>query len=1778
MAEHSVPATCGYTWPWNSKRLTGTHLSRIADLPASGSIADTRLVIEGRLEELGQNSMNTQVRILDDKLDLVGADGPFLEVPFEEKPNLLIGELDYAQDYMESGGRSGIVALREELSEANDRIRELTNQVESLQAELGAGKARILELWKLNCSQLNVFDDALTTKDAEIERLQTLVADLPCGDTTGNVACLATPSPGLTLHAATGGASDAAAGFSFMPGGRVLRRGKAPPVSSFTGEDVECQMDEWLPSLERASVWNNWTEEEKLLQLAGHLQGRALQEWNLLKPQDKTTFQQAVDSLRSRIDPANKAAAAQDFRHTTQREVEAVADFVRRLERVFRVAYGRDGMSNETRDMLLYCQVLEGLRYDLMKAPSVSGASNYSALCIAAKNEEKRLADLRKRQQYRGGQRNATPKQNVDRGSSAGSSVGNGYETTPKNNQRRCFYCKKLGHQIDDCIARKKAESRKTEYRKLESTGGKRQSAARQVKSKPTPEVDNLLKELPIDLLYSSESESDCDEVREVRVLDEGSRSQFAHVLVQGVPAEGIVDTGADITIIGRDLFARVAAAARLRKRDFRKADKVPRTYDRKTFHLDGCMDLDISFLDRTMKTTIYVKMDAGDQLLLSEGVCRQLGILSYHPQISSKKASKKGDIVAIVPMVRVSLVQSLRLPSEQSSLVHVKLEGAQDSEEPLIVEQGEELAGLQVESAVVSCSLDGYAHVLVTNQSDATLKVSKGTLVARAEAVDEIVSPESFTDEEYVNVRRVTSTSEELRKQKVREMVDLTEVPLNEKSMLHDFLADHHRAFSLEEGERGQTDLVHLEIDTGDASPQYQPPRRMPFAVRREVARQLELMQQNGVIQPSSSPWSSPVVIVRKKDGTHRFCVDYRKLNAVTKADKFPLPRIDDLLDQLCGARYFSCLDLASGFWQIPVHPSSQEKTAFSTPQGLFEFLVMPFGLKNAPSVFQRLMHSVIADLNPRDGRQFVAVYVDDMVVWSPTLTEHLSHLKEVIGRCLERNLKFKLSKCRFMLKEVEYLGHLITADGLKANHKITTAVLEFPRPDDLKELRRFLGLTSYYRRFISNFATIAQPLYHLTAKEVPFIWSLECEEAFASLKTRLATPPVLAYPSFDRDFTLETDASIKGLGAVLSQIQDDNKLHPVAYASRCLSHCERNYSVTELETLAVVWAISHFHAYLYGHKVTVRTDHTAVKAILETSTPTGKHARWWTRVYGRGIEEIHIVHRPGRENSNADALSRSPLEPAPRQGIAEGETQVAVTRSDTPVPEQSNTYALEQIKDPKLKEIIDYLEKKCLPDDQVRAKKLVIQESLFTLISDVLYYIDPRRDSRRRVAVPQHLREKLLEETHRGAYGGHFSGERIYKALVLHWWWDGMYADAIAFCKRCPECAIVTGGGRQCRPLLQPIAVERPFQIVAVDIMDLPCTERGNKHVIVFQDLFTKWPLVFPAPDQKAERLARLLCEEVVPLFGVPESLLSDRGANLLSSLMLDVCQMLGTTKLNTTAYHPECDGTVERFNRTLKAMLRKQAARFGCQWDKHLPGVLWAYRNTPHESTGEKPSFLLFGMDLRSPTEAALLPLHNNRSTTVSDYREELMCTLSTARQAAVESIRRAQKRYKVQYDRKVTVREYRVGDWILIRFPSEESGRNRKLSKPWHGPYRILYCNETNMTAVKVYFPEEKRIQVHQNRVKPCPDCFPAGYYWYGSKRVGPGRPPKWVDHVLTDTSVTTPAEHTPMPQSPATTLSKSSRPATRTRSSGKYSLRANPRPHINYIAQGRAPLV
>ena len=1236
----------------------------------------------------------------------------------------------------------------------------------------------------------------------------------------------------------------------------------------------------------------------------------------------------------------------------------------------------------------------------------------------------------------------------------------------------------------------------------------------------------------PLSFLYSSDSED--GGVCLVRVQDKGSKPRTVTVDLQGVPVKGVIDSGADITIMGAEVFKKVASVAHLKKSAFKKPDKVPYTYDGKSFELDGRMDLDVSFDGHTMTTPVYLKMDAKDSLLLSEGVCRQLKIISYHSKVDGEQQSKrKGEQLAAIPAVRVRLVQSLRLLPNRSARVTVQLDGDHIPGEYVLEpspESGERR--MQVDSSLVHIDSGGKATVVITNDSLVTQKAQRGALVGLAsEAEVASKEDEEGDDGDVVRLKAVAASDVTNRKRKLGELLAEAgpELPGQERDQLHTLLLTNHEAFAVEEGERGETDLVQMTIDTGDSSPKHQPVRRMPFAVRQQVAEQLKNMQEQGVITHSHSPWASPVVLVRKKDGSVRFCIDYRSLNLVTKADQFPIPRIDDLLDQLGKAKYFSTLDLASGYWQVQMHPDSVEKTAFITHQGLFEFNVMPFGLRNAPSVFQRLMQRVLAGLNPENGPDFVSVYLDDVLVFSETFEEHLHHLALVINRLLKAGLKLRPSKCHFICKQVQYLGHLITPSGILPNPGRTDAVRIYPTPQSVKEVRQFLGLASYYRRFVEGFASIAQPLHNLTRKGALFSWDAECEGAFKTLKEKLVEPPVLAYPDFSKSFVLETDASARGLGAILSQEQEDNRLHPVAYASRALSPQEKRYAITELETLAVVWAVSHFNAYLYGHDVVVYTDHSAVKAVLETPNPNGKHARWWLKIFASGLRTIKIVYKAGKENGNADALSRCPGGNSPTESTVT-DVQVAAMHSESmdasellqiapAVGGSVGSFSHEQLKDPEILELKDFLSRGIVPTDEHRARKLAAEAPLFAVVDDIVYFLDSKKGSIKRCVVPFHMRETIMEENHGGQMAGHFSGEKLYKLLRRHWWWPRMYTDVVEHCRSCPECAIVNSSGQVNMPPLHPIPVQRVFQIVGVDVMDLPITEAGNKHVVVFQDFLSKYPLVYPVPDQKSIRIARLLVEEVVPLFGVPEALLSDRGTNLLSHLMKDVCEMLGVKKLNTTAYHPQCDGMVERFNRTLKTALRKHAARFGNQWDRYLHGVLWAYRNIPHESTGEKPSYLLFGLDCRSPTEASYLPETPIQLGTVEDYRDELVLCLSSARELAVASIQRAQGRYKANFDRKARDLSWKLGDWVLVLFPHEQTGKNRKLSRPWHGPYRVTAVNDPDITVTKVYFPQDATIQVHQSRVKSCPPNFPSGFYWYGGRRLKRGRPPKWVQDLV-----------------------------------------------------------
>ena len=2172
--EADAEPTRGHGFPLNSRKLTGAIVGRIAanlGLPTGGSLEDTRQMIEGALTDSGREPRNVEVYVTESEEGIVirleDDGGVFMELlpdkdtregganaATEEESESVNGGGESAEGGVPEGDRR-IEETEELLRKANAMITELREEVSVLRGEVEGSKVeferRIVSekeevakerkkyknLWGKYCARSSRDDETIASLEMEIEELRTRLAEaerpalptLPpeaADDTHRSPDAIGALHPArvLTLDSPRRSESLVTAPVAATS---VPRKGKAPPIDLFSGET---NFEDWLPSLQRSAKWNAWSDEETLLQLAGHLRGRALEEWNLMDDTERLDLSTATTSLKRRLDPGSKMLAAQDFRRASQGRNEPIADYIRRLECMFRQAYGRDGMSAETRAALLFGQMQEGIKFELMESPAVSGATDYKQLCLSARNEEKRLAELEKR---RHSMRIHAGPQPVPIPTNTPRAEHNPLETRNSSTSGgvvwgNCFSCGEPGHRFRDCPNRKEGRDSGPRWG---SSGNRPRSNAREGVAKcihtstPVTHKDDDPQQESVRMLLSSlyPAPAKCDDrVQAVRIVDRGSRPQQVSVLLEGVPVLGVVDSEADITIMSKNLLERVAAAAKLTKNRLRGVDKRPTGYDGRPFTLHGRMDLDISFDGTTMKTPVYIKLDASEPLLLLEGVCRQLRILSYHPdvvgrrnryedrvrsptnstaerdgparnlepvdrgkteknrskdnarqevlprkteknrpkdngreevqteerdgeknrskdnarqevsprkteknrpkdngreevqteerdggknrskdnarqevsprkteknrpkdngreevqteerdggknrskdnarqevpprkteknrpkdngreevqteerdgeknrskdnarqevsprkteknrpkdngreevqteerdggknrskdnarqEVSPRKTEKNRpkdngreevqteerdgeenrskdnvrqevlprkrgedrfkdngreeiqtkerdgemnrprgngveevnsdgdgspnrtragvytlptssnrqtvktqlsrtqsttrnlssgrrrkqtlyqgkDQVAThqrllkenegshtdqcntphlreplaemepsddrdchsIPGVDVRLVRTVQLLPRQSFPAQVRI-GGEHPVGTLLMEglrEVEAKVAIQIDDCLLHSENDSW--IVITNPSGFTQVLEGGTKVGEVHPVEVETQSKETTQSQ---VMRVTATVEEnnqvqMRKQQLEAALGQLDIPRQEKETLLSFLTNHHQAFSLEEGERGETDLVTMEINTGDARPRKQAVRRMPPAVRQEISRQLEQMQRNGVIESSQSPWASPVVLVKKRDGSHRFCVDYRALNAVTVPDSFPLPRIDDLLDQLGKSTYFSTIDLASGFWQIRLDPSSQKNTAFVVPQGLYEFRVMPFGLTNAPGVFQRLMQRVLAGLNPPDGPDFVSVYLDDVLVFSRSLQEHLEHLQAVIERLVKAGLKLKPAKCHFVRKELEYLGHVITRDGLKTNPRLVQAVQEFPPPKDVHGVRRFLGLASYYRRFIRDFARIAAPLHYLTRKNAHWRWTDRCEAAFQTLKQKLTTAPILAYPDFSLGYFLETNASIHGLGAVLSQKQPDGRIHPVAYASRGLTPAERNYGITELETLAVVWAFSHFNHFLYGNTVTVYTDHTSVKAVLESPNPTAKHARWWTKVYGGGVREVKLCYRAGRENKSADALSRSPVLPPPQVGTVDGEVQVAsvssaslprdpedmeataltshpvpasgrdkgdeilaagvvnkTERSDgegtatledsketqsiatagqmggasrtenrevnlggardtgdfselemtestermevvfSPVRDSTMSEGLnrvddrcsvvqktpsqpgddnsspvctvtsnpalgidhigmEQCKDPKIKDLMEFLSDGKLPEDQNTARKLVLQSSQFSLLDGVVYHID-HKTRHKCVVAPKHLQEELLKSTHGGAYSGHFSGRRLYNTLRTSWWWETMFADSERFAKTCPPCIIATGVGRRFRPMLHPIPVQRPFQVLGIDVMDLPVTKQGNRHVVVVQDLFTKFPLVFPVPDQKAVRIAKLIAEEVVPLFGVPECLLSDRGTNLLSNVVLDLCRMLGIKKLNTTSHHPQCDGAVERFNRTLKTMLRKHAAKLGNQWDSYLFGVLWAYRNTPHTSTGEKPSFLLFGVDLRTPTEAIYITI--------------------------------------------------------------------------------------------------------------------------------------------------------------------------------------------------------
>lgn len=838
----------------------------------------------------------------------------------------------------------------------------------------------------------------------------------------------------------------------------------------------------------------------------------------------------------------------------------------------------------------------------------------------------------------------------------------------------------------------------------------------------------------------------------------------------------------------------------------------------------------------------------------------------------------------------------------------------------------------------------------------------------------------------------------------------------------------------------------VEFRIDlVPGAAPVARAPYRLAPSEMQELSSQIQELLDKGFIRPSFSPWGAPILFVKKKDGSFRMCIDYRELNKLTIKNRYPLPRIDDLFDQLQGSCFYSKIDLRSGYHQLKVLEADVPKTAFRTRYGHYEFLVMPFGLTNAPAVFMDLMNRVCKPYLDK----FVIVFIDDILIYSRTKKEHGQHLRLVLELLRKEKLYAKLSKCEFWINEVHFLGHVVSDKGIHVDPAKIEAIKDWEAPTTPTEIRQFLGLAGYYRRFIENFSKVAKPLTALTQKDKKFEWEDRHESAFQKLKNLLCSAPILSLPEGTEDFVVYCDASNQGLGCVLMQ-----RSKVIAYASRQLKPNEINYTTHDLELGAVVFALKTWRHYLYGTKCVIFTDHKSLQHIFDQKELNMRQRRWIELL---NDYECEIRYHPGKANVVADALSRK--------------------ERTKPLRVRALTLMIHS----NLKTQIRDAQQEALKPENIIEENLRGMDKQFTLREDGARYL------MNRIWTPKfgNLRGLVLHEAHKSRYSIHPGSDKMYLDLKKFYWWPNMKAEIATYVSKCLTCSKVKAEYQKPSGLLQqPPIPEWKWEFIAMDfITKLPRTSSGYDTIWVVVDRLTKSAHFLAIKEtDKMEKLAKTYLKEIVRLHGVPISIISDRDSRFTSRFWQTLQEALGTRLDMSTAYHPQTDGQSERTIQTLEDMLRACVIDFGNTWDTHLPLVEFSYNNSYHTSIQTAPFEALYGRRCRSPicwaelgdTQLAGRQVRNTQITGPEIIHE------TTEKLVQIrERLKTARSRQKSYADIRRKPLEFQVGDRVLLKVAPWKGvirfGKRGKLNPRYIGPFEILA--RVGPVAYKLKLPQE-----------------------------------------------------------------------------------------------------
>ena len=698
----------------------------------------------------------------------------------------------------------------------------------------------------------------------------------------------------------------------------------------------------------------------------------------------------------------------------------------------------------------------------------------------------------------------------------------------------------------------------------------------------------------------------------------------------------------------------------------------------------------------------------------------------------------------------------------------------------------------------------------------------------------------------------------------------------------------------------------------------------QVPYIYRKAVKERIDEMLEKKIIRPSSSEYANPITCAMKKDGTVRVCGDFRALNAVTRTDCFSLPRIDYIKRHIRG-QVFSTLDLKDGFFQVPVDPESIPKTAIYTDWGLFEYLRMPFGLKNAPPTFQRLVNAVFHGLD-----EFMYVYIDDVIIFSDTVDEHIQHLDAVLQRMSQYGLVTQERKCNFFVTRIHYLGLEFDVNGYRPLPKLLPKIEEYPIPKDKRQVQKFLGLINYYRTHVPHLAQLAVPLYDLLRKTNKFVWTDLHQEAFDTLKKALALRLTLVPLTPDGSLVLQTDASTVACGAVL--LQDG---FPIEFFSRKFNQAEQRYSTFEREAAAMTSAIRHFRPILQGRYFEVQTDHKPLLKWKNKPPESERHARMIVKIQDLNFD---ITHIPGEQNNLADMLSRPPGEAVSSFQSLYNSLQINALHmsvlTDELAAEQTN----------------EFINDIGISPDQI----VEIDGFVYTL-----------HTGKPRLIVPPNFRQNIIEMIH-GV--GHFGRKRTLRAVALSHWWPSINKDCANYVKYCQVCQRFKPTAKPKREYVSFPETSR-FRTVHIDLVGpLKRTTRGYTSILTVMDRCSRWLEAYPMTSTTSFACAKRFINEWVSRFGVPDRIISDQGPQFESHLFNLVCNRLGIKRNRTTAWHPETNGALERAHGTLKNCLRclSHATQ---DWDEALPIALLAMRTAINDS-GTSPSLIVYGEQLAIP----------------------------------------------------------------------------------------------------------------------------------------------------------------------------------------------------------------